>query len=146
MSPDSPPRPVHRLLDLEQCINDAFARLIHEPWGGSPTGPLWQPPVDVRETANAYLLEADLPGVLPTDVCIRVDDHQVTLTGRRQSLSWQQSERSLRVERSVGGFSRTLTFEHEIDAPKIETQFDQGILRIRLPKRLRSGDQREPAQ
>ena len=134
MSFPPPLRPTARLLDLDRCIDEAFSRLIHEPWASHRPGTLWQPAIDVLETADAYLLEADLPGVAKEDLQVQIEDRQVILTGRRQSLSWRHSERSLQIERSAGEFNRTFTFEMPIDAGGIDLKFEHGILRLRLPK------------
>lgn len=128
-----------RLLDLDRRIDEAFLELIHEPWGRPLSVELWQPAVDVHETEEAYLIEADLPGVPPDAVQLDVEEDRVTLRGSRHSVAWSQEGRTMRVERAQGKFLRTLEFEEPIDVDHVERQFEQGLLRIRLPKLRKPG-------
>lgn len=128
-----PPSPF-RLLDLERRIDSAFSELIHVPWGRSLSPELWQPAIDIFETDDDYLVEADLPGVLPEAVKLHVEEKTVVIQGSRRSIQWSQQGRSVRVERAQGAFSRTLQFDEPIDAGRVEHRFEQGQLQIRLPK------------
>jgi HSP20 family protein len=131
-----PLRPLRLSLDLDRRIEEAFEELIHEPWGRE-LGPAWQPAVDVRETEDAYLIEADLPGVAPEQVEVRVDGRRLTIRGSRHSLTWcrEESSKTILIERQRGQFLRTLDLEHAVDPEKLETHFEHGILQARLPKK-----------
>ena len=136
--PDWPPlRPLRLALDLDRRIDELFTELIHEPWGRAFGGGGWQPAVDVFETDDAYLIEADIPGVAPENVEVRVEGRRLTIRGTRESVTWSRSEagRNVQIERQHGDFCRTLELDHPIDVDRLEKQFDQGILRARLPKK-----------
>jgi HSP20 family protein len=135
MTEFQPLKPLQFTFDLERRIEQAFSELIHEPWGRGLAATAWQPAVDIHETDDAYLIEADLPGVTPEDMEIRLDGQRLTICGRRQSLAWTQSGRTLRVERAAGEFCRVLELEHPVDGARIDKQCHEGILRVRLPKR-----------
>jgi HSP20 family protein len=128
-------KPLRLALDLERRIEEAFSKLIHEPWGKALASRLWQPAIDVYETDDAYFIEADLPGVAPNSVEIRLEGDRLSICGRRQSMAWAQSGRMLRLERASGEFCRVLELEHPVDCDRIEKQYEQGIFRARLPKR-----------
>jgi HSP20 family protein len=133
--PEFPPLKGLRLsVDLGQRIEQAFSELIYEPWGRGIERKAWQPAIDIYETDDAYLIEADLPGVPPDSVAIRVDGERLTICGTRQSVAWLQEGRSIRIERARGEFCRSLHLEHRVDVEHIDKQYEHGILRVRLPK------------
>lgn len=127
-------KPLRVKLNLEPRIEEAFSELIHQPWGRMLAAGAWQPAIDVYETEDAYIIEADLSGVAPENVEVRVDDHHVTICGTRQSVTWTQSGQSLHVERAHGQFCRSLQLMHAVDLNGIEKTYENGILHLRLPK------------
>lgn len=133
-----PLRPLRLLVDLDQEIERAFSTLIHAPWGRPEVSGSWQPAIDLFETDDAYLIEADLPGVSRDDIKLRVEERRVVLQGHRRSVRVSQSERGLRIERAQGEFERAMTLDHAVDSNRVEVTCDQGILHVRLPKRDRN--------
>ncbi len=136
--PDLPsPRPLRLALDLDRRIDEVFKKLIHEPWGRAFGGGGWRPAIDVFETDDAYLIEADIPGVAPENVEIRIEGRRLTIRGTRETVTWSRSQGgwSVQVERQHGDFSRTLELDHPVDIDRLEKKCDQGILRTRLPKK-----------
>jgi len=133
----SPNRPLRLVLDVDRHIDAAFEELIHAPWGCEVAGSIWQPAIDIYELNDAYVVEADLPGVLPERVEIAAVGRRLTLSGTRDTVTTGLSRtgRSLLLERRQGHFRRTIEFEQEVDSQHIEMQFDQGTLRIRVLKR-----------
>jgi len=136
MAPFPSPRIVRLSLDLDRRIEQLFTELIHEPWGREFSATEWQPAIDVHETADAYLIEADIPGVAPEDVEVQVDGRRLTIRGTRDTVTWSGSQagRSVLVERQHGQFCRTLELDHPVAIERLQMQFEQGILRARLPK------------
>lgn len=132
-----PIRPLRLSLDLDRRIEEAFEELIHVPWGRELSETIWQPAIDIYETEEAYLVEADLPGVPPERVEVRVEGARLTLVGTRESVTSGLSPtgRTILLERRQGNFNRTIEFEHPIDTDRVETTFAQGTLRIHLLKR-----------
>lgn len=133
--PRTPLRPLRLLFDLDREIEAAFANLIHQPWGRPETANVWQPAVDLYETDEAYFLEADLPGVSRDDIELHVEGSRVVLRGHRRSVRVSQSERGVRIERAQGEFERAITLAQPVDAERVEVTCEQGILRVKLPKR-----------
>lgn len=93
----------------------------------------WTPPVDLYETADRYVLVAELPGLSRDDIDIRVQDGTVTLEGRRQSPA-VPCERYHRVERGHGAFRRRFSVPVPIDSPGVTADLKDGVLTITLPK------------
>jgi HSP20 family protein len=81
------------------------------------------------------VLTAELPGVDPKDVDIRVENNVLTLRGERKWSNDIQRESYHRVERSYGSFTRSFTLPNVIDTEKIKADFKDGMLKLVLPKK-----------
>lgn len=95
--------------------------------------PGWMPPVDLRETAQRYVLTAELPGLSREDVTIQVLDGKLYLRGRRPA-GTGPCEQYQRVERGHGQFSRTFALPEAVDVDAIEADLKDGVLTIQIPK------------
>jgi HSP20 family protein len=93
----------------------------------------WTPPVDLYETADRYVLTAELPGLTRDDITINVRDGTLTLEGRRQSPP-VPCERYHRVERGHGAFSRRFSVPVPIDNQGVSADLKDGVLTVTLPK------------
>lgn len=89
--------------------------------------------VDVREEDGRYLLEADLPGVRKEDVQITVDDGTLTISAQLNGNTEEKQQGYLYRERRCGNFSRSFRLEG-IDESAIEANYQDGVLRMVLPK------------
>jgi HSP20 family protein len=93
------------------------------------------PAVNLYETADVYILTAELPGVEPDDIHVSLEGSTVTLHGERNIDYATQEETSLhRRERQAGSFRRAFELPATIDADKVEAVHRNGILMLRLPK------------
>ena len=92
------------------------------------------PAMDVRETPEAFVIEADVPGMKKEEVQIEVADNVVTLKGER----WGQREENKKdyhlAERQIGSFRRSVAIPGGFDVGKVAAKFDNGVLTITLPK------------
>jgi HSP20 family protein len=112
-----------------------FDRLLSNPFAFSDgllstqTGPA----VNVYETQDEYVLEAELPGWKREEVDINFENNVLTLSGQR---NLQGDDRNwLRVEGLTGSFSRSFTISSAVDAARVEAEMKDGVLSIHLPKR-----------
>ncbi len=92
----------------------------------------WIPPVDLRESADRYVLVADLPGLRRDDIRIDVEDGRITLSGMRRERG--ACEHYHRVERGHGSFSRTLHLPVPVDVAGITADLQDGVLTVNIPK------------
>jgi len=129
-----PWKPLRIEFDLDRRIDDAFYQLIHSQWG--LTAPLteWRPEIDVYETDDAYVVEADVSGVTREDLHVKVKGHWLTLSGSCTSTGLENSVQGLRLERRHGSFSRQIYLNELVDCDRIEHVCNNGIHRIRLSK------------
>lgn len=124
---------------LDEQIDRAFDALLTAPWLTETAE--WMPQVDVYETPDAFLIEADLPGVTPDNLQVRIEDETVTICGSRSDTRRDETPHGIiRIERRRGAFCRELTLSQPIDSQRIQVSHDQGVFRIRLPKQPRQDD------
>lgn len=101
----------------------------------------WTPPVDIYETADAFVVTAELPGLQRGDVEIRYHDGQLTLQGTRRTPD-VPCERYHRVERGHGGFFRRFALPTAIEVEGIAADLKEGVLTVTVPKSAAAGSRR----
>jgi HSP20 family protein len=94
----------------------------------------FEPAIDVAETVDAIEMTAEIPGCDPKDVEITLVDRTLTLRGEKKTETEQKEKNYHAVERSYGAFVRTMTLPFATDPAKIVAKFDNGVLRVHLPK------------
>ncbi|MGE0360186.1 MAG: Hsp20/alpha crystallin family protein [Vicinamibacterales bacterium] len=104
----------------------------------SPQG--WVPAADLCETADAFIVTAELPGVARQQIRIDVHDGQLTLHGRRDARV--ACEQYHQVERGHGEFSRSFRLPHTILPERISAELKDGVLTIVVPKSAAPGPRR----
>jgi HSP20 family protein len=90
--------------------------------------------MDLFETADDFVLRADLPGLKQEDVTIEVEDNHLTLSGERARDPREGQDGFFRLERPAGAFARTLTLPKGVDAEAITASFADGVLEVSIPK------------
>ena len=93
--------------------------------------------VDIREEDNAYVLDAEVPGLAADDIKLNIEKNVLTIHGERKSEEEETSKRYRRVERRYGSFSRSFALPETVDAEAIEAKLADGVLTLTLPKRER---------
>jgi HSP20 family protein len=95
----------------------------------------WAPSVDIYEDKDRLILEAELPGMSREDFEISVENNVITLRGERKFEKKTEGDNYHRVERSYGSFTRSFTLPQTVTADGATADFDNGVLRVSLPKR-----------
>ena len=90
------------------------------------------PGVNIRETAEDYVLQAELPGVNKEGLEITLEGNELTLVGRRQR--GELKTPALYRESSTADYRRVFELNPAIDAARIDAKIEQGVLTVRLPK------------
>ena len=92
--------------------------------------------VDVKESADAYTVNAELPGASKDDIQVTVEGNVVTLRAEvKQQDSQTADEKTLRSERYFGSVARSFQLPVDVDNDKAKARFDNGVLCLTLPKR-----------
>lgn len=99
--------------------------------------------VDVKETPDEYTVDAELPGVAKEDIQVTIEDDVVTLRAEVKQLDEQRDgQRLLRSERYFGAVTRAFQLPQRVDKDASKARYDNGVLRLTLPKRAASTGQR----
>lgn len=94
----------------------------------------WRPAVDIRETEDAYELHAELPGMKKDDIGITLENNVLKLSGERRFEKDVKEEEFHRIERSYGSFTRAFSLPSRVDSERVEASFEDGVLKVRVPK------------
>jgi HSP20 family protein len=94
----------------------------------------------VRESAGAYTVSAEMPGVARDDIQVQIDGNRVSVSAevRRDTVA-RDGERVLRGERSYGTMSRSFALASEIDDAAATARYENGVLVLTLPKKAAVG-------
>ena len=114
-----------------RLFEDAFTRMLSEPRAGRP----WSPAVDIFETEDELVLQADVPEVELKDIDLRVENQTLTLSGERKFPKDETSKGYHRIERGYGQFTRSFTVPPTVDTEKVAAEYHNGVLTVKLPKK-----------
>ena len=127
-----------RMLTLSRAFDESFGS---EPsafsWNTSGRNQLWLPAIDTFETENAFVVEADLPGVHPENVELSFEQNTLTIKGTRGPTIQAPEKGELRVytaERVHGAFARAVRLPDYVEGDKIEANYSNGVLTVTIPK------------
>jgi HSP20 family protein len=95
----------------------------------------WNPAVDIFETDNDVVVKAELPGMDPKSIDVRLENNVLLLKGERHFEKETKEENYHRVEREYGSFSRAFSLPMAVKEEKITAEYKNGILKIVLPKK-----------
>jgi HSP20 family protein len=119
---------------------DRMRQLLDETFGALPTLLLepaaWSPPVDIEEMDDAYVIEAEVPGVKREDVDIEIVGNELSITGELKEKERVGILR--RRTRRAGRFEYRVVLPGEVDASQVEAHLDGGVLNLRVPKAQRA--------
>ena len=94
----------------------------------------FMPACEVEETNHHYLVSFDLPGVSKSELHVEVIGNELVVSGERKQERKEESEGKYFTERQHGRFQRSFTLPSEISAEKLEANYQDGVLRIAIPK------------
>lgn len=136
---------MNSLISRNSLFDDFFKELspgfFVKPLHGDPLPA--QIKVDVKESADAYTVHAEVPGVAKDDIHVSVDGNVVTLRAEvKQQDAKTEGERVLRSERYFGEVSRSFQLAVDVDEAKAAAKYDNGVLTLTLPKKRGNGSKR----
>jgi HSP20 family protein len=104
----------------------------------------FSPAFDVRETKDAYVFEADLPGIKENEVEISVIGKRLSVSGTRETVHRDENQKYSLSERTYGTFERTFTLSDDAEPDQVSAEFRDGVLRIKIAKRQEPRARRVP--
>jgi HSP20 family protein len=125
--------PLSELEQLTERMRQLFDQTLGVSWP-TPTSPTggWTPLVDVEEQDDAYVVEAELPGVRREDVEIELLANELAIGG--QVAQRERAGTMRRQARRSGRFEYRMTLPDQVDADKVDASLIDGVLTIRVPK------------
>lgn len=101
------------------------------------------PAVDLRETDDAYVLEADMPGMAKEDVTIEVGEGVLDITAKKEQTSEIEDSGYIHRERGAMFFHRRLTLPDDVRTDDVKAKLVDGVLQVEIPKVKNEGPQRK---
>ncbi|HJV60341.1 MAG TPA: Hsp20/alpha crystallin family protein [Albitalea sp.] len=129
-------RPLDPLLDLHREMNRLFDDVFTGSAGaaGGAAGIVSAPRIDVHEDEHEIGISAELPGVRPSEVDVRVDGDMLTISGEKKCETDRTQKNMHVMERSYGRFQRSIQLPFSPDPSQVRAEFNQGVLQVHLPK------------
>lgn len=113
-------------------IQSRMSRLLESTFGTPMLGGAWTPPVDIEETDDAFVVEAELPDVKREDVDVELNDNELSIHGEIK-----ERERTgilRRQTRRTGQFDYRVTLPGQVDPDSTEASLKDGVLRLTVRK------------
>jgi HSP20 family protein len=120
---------------FQNTLNRFFDDDLWSPQGSSlATGRV---PVNIRETDKSYEMEVVAPGLRKEDFNVNISDNMLTVSFEHKQENNEENKQNgyLRKEYRMQSFSRSFNLDDTIDAEKISAQYNDGVLRLSLPKK-----------
>ncbi len=117
---------------MNPIMKQSESQPVREPHANAER-PFLSPAVDIYETKEAYVLEAEMPGVQRDGLDIMLEGNVLSFTGRRADTRPQGTDLVYR-ESSEADFQRVFELDPSIDSARIDARMDQGVLTLTLPK------------
>jgi len=96
------------------------------------------PAFEVKETNDAFVLKADIPGVAESDLDIAVHNSVLTVSGTRHAEERKEGDSYALYERQYGSFSRSFSLPDAADGERVEAKLDSGVLTLTIWKRAQA--------
>jgi len=109
-----------------------FSRM-RENNGGSMMD-VWTPSTDMSENENEYVIKMDIPGMTKDDIDVNFEDNRIVIRGERTEEEKEEKKNYIQKERYDGSFYRSFTIPKTVDEDQIKAKFEEGVLKINLPK------------
>ncbi|GAB3375270.1 Hsp20/alpha crystallin family protein [Azotobacter armeniacus] len=138
--------PLDRLRrQVDHLFSDFSRKALHPPFSRNlfDSAPQWtrelfnqgMPAVDINDKGTAYEISAELPGMDEEDIEIKLSSGCLTIKGEKKEEHEDKKKDSYIAERYYGAFQRSFALPAEVDAERIEANFNKGVLTLSLPKK-----------
>ena len=124
---------------MDQLFNEAFRDVAPARFERASYVPL-----DIRHTDEAFVIEADVPGLRPEDVEITLDENVLTIKGSRKEETEDKNGGYVRRERRVASVERRVAVPAEVRRDEITASFENGVLTITVPRPQKAQPKRIP--
>jgi len=119
---------------LTRMLGQTPGQELQQSGYGAASTPAWAPAIDISELKDAYVVTVELPGVKLDDLEIAYQDGLLTIQGERGVAPTSADQQTHLVERRYGPFRRSVTLPLHVTADAIDASFEDGVLRVQVPK------------
>lgn len=120
-----------------QSMRDEFEGLWNQMIGNRApawTAPPVVPALDLTENKKTVELRMDLPGFVPEEIDVQLNNNVLTVSGAREEEQKEEGATFHRVERRSGAFSRSVAIPVQVAEGKVDAKFRNGVLTVSMPK------------
>ena len=130
--------PSRTLASLRSDMDRLFDAFVREPfsaleWPFRDFG-AWSPAVDLAESDTEYTVRAELPGLDPGDLEVSVTENQLVVSGEKKEETDRREKGYHHSESRYGSFRRSIPLPGAVDSTKVDAEYRNGVLTIRLAK------------
>ncbi len=118
-------------------------RELRRLWPAEERVARFEPDFDVRETKDALLIKADVPGVREEDIEVNLAGNRLAISGKREAKEAEDTMFHC-AERAYGSFTRSFTLPQGTDAEHAAAEMKDGVITIRIPKSEQTQSKRIP--
>ncbi|MFT5369711.1 MAG: HSP20 family protein [Candidatus Latescibacterota bacterium] len=117
-------------------VNSEIDKLVNQFWNEPLRykGQATFPKVDIAENDQAFVLQAELPGMKREEINVSLEDGVLTVAGERKSEDEKEGKNYVHRERTYGSFKRSFRLGKEVQAATISAAYTEGVLTVTLPK------------
>lgn len=130
--------PVNTLGRLRREMDRAFDRFFDPDWSLEPLlgrrDMLWAPPVDILDGEKDVIVRLEIPGIDPKLIDISLAGSQLTISGEKKDEFENKGYDFYQLERRYGSFKRLINLPETVDPDKINAEYLNGMLMIKIPK------------
>lgn len=136
--------PWGELFNLHSQMDQLFQSM--DPEGGSRNGGTdqYNLPVDIRQSDEAFTIEASVPGFEPEDVEVTFENGVLTIKGTHRTETESQAGGYVRRERRTGSMFRQIALPSEVRSEEISASFHNGVLAVTIPRAQKAQPKRIP--
>lgn len=130
-------RSLAKVNDLFPNTFDDFFKPWNE-WFGNGNGwarPMTNPAVNITENKEEYQMSVAAPGLKKNDFSVDVEGNMLTISSKKEENKEEKEGSYTRKEYSYSSFCRSFTLPEEVMKEKIEASYEDGVLRLILPKK-----------
>lgn len=121
--------------NLSNWLDDIFNRELSSVFTSNFNTGITLPKVNIKETADAFIVEMAVPGLKKSDFQIDLDNQVLSISTETKEEKELKEENYTRREFGYSSFKRTFTLPESVNEEKINANYKEGILSVHLPKK-----------
>ena len=128
---------------MPQSFTSMLDRFFNDTLHTRSMMPNFNPKVDTSETENSYEIEVSLPGLKKDEIQVDFHNGRLTISGERRMTDEKKNKKYHLLESQYGSFTRSFTLPDTVDTQAIDASFEDGILKITVPKEARKNNRQQ---